>query len=68
MLLKILLELIGISPALIGDVEAILAEIHTSDPTGTKVANIATIATAIATTAVKVVETTQPAQDASGSG
>lgn len=57
MLLNLLLELLGLAPNITDDVESILTEVHSNDPTGTKVANIATQAGNLAIIATKVAST-----------
>ena len=54
MLLSLVLELLGLTPTLIDDIEKILAELHSADPTGTKVSNIAATAATLATAAGNV--------------
>jgi hypothetical protein len=61
MLLKLLLELLYLTPALTDDVEKVIQEFHSTDPTGQKVAVIAQTAAAIADTAAQVIAPTPAA-------
>jgi len=55
MILKLLLELLAVVPATTDDLLGIVQELHGSDPTAQKVANIATAAAKIAEHASAVV-------------
>lgn len=55
MILKLLLELLALLPQLGAQVKAAMVEVHSTDSTGTKIANVATIAAALAGTATDVI-------------
>ena len=57
MILKLVLELLHLIPELEEQIKACLVELHSSDSTGKKVANIATITAVIAGSAASVVDT-----------
>jgi hypothetical protein len=56
MLLRLILEIMHLIPNIEEQIKAALVEVHSTDSTGTKVANIATIAAAIASSAAIVVD------------
>lgn len=57
MLIRLVLEILHLLPNVEEQIKAALVEVHSQDSTGTKVANIATIAAVIAGQAASVVDT-----------
>ena len=65
MLLKLLVEILALVGASAGKITDVLTEVHSSDPTGTKVANAATAAASIVAAASAVIEAAKTPENGS---